>query len=431
MMKKLILLLLPLWIVACKESEPQETPAQEQPVVVDTIPVPPPEPEYPPGWTIVVDSVQPGEGLFQVLSRMAVNDQDRRKVVLTLQDSVELFKMRVGQIFTAEKDSTGAVQKFSYRVNSVTTHVVTREDSNFVYSRVEAPTFRRMSAYEGTLEAGGTLNGLLHKVGIPTRMVGIVSGVLQCKVAFPQAQPGDRFRILLEEVFSEDSVWISGKVMYAEFDGRTVGHHEAFRFEDSDPKSSYNAHYTESGEALIFDGLRYPLDRLHVTSAFGRRVHPITGQMKSHNGIDYGNPTGTPVYAVAEGVVVVSGYDDLSGNKIAIKHRDDYVSYYMHLSARSVGVGAKVSARQPIGKVGSTGRSTGPHLHFGFKDNKGRWINPATKTMIATPKLKGERLAMLQSQVVDIRKEVELTFAAPAVKANDTTDVMVHMRQLE
>lgn len=172
------------------------------------------------------------------------------------------------------------------------------------------------------------------------------------------------------------------------------------------------------------------MDRLHVTSPYGSRIHPITGQRKSHHGIDYGNPTGTPVYAVAEGVVVVSGYDDLSGNKIAIRHRDNSQSWYMHLSVRGVGVGAKVAPRQVIGRVGNTGRSTGPHLHFGFKNEKGAWINPTSKTMIATPRLEGERLGRLQKQVAEIRGEIEKTLAAPAVKANDTTDVMVRMRNL-
>ena len=102
----------------------------------------------------------------------------------------------------------------------------------------------------------------------------------------------------------------------------------------------------------------------------------------------------------------------------------------MHLSVRGVKVGSKVAARQCIGRVGSTGRSTGPHLHLGFKNEKGKWINPASKTMIAAPKLEGQRLARLKDQVAEIRKQIEATLAAPAVKANDTTDVMVRMRNL-
>ena len=385
---------------------------------------------FPGNWNVQNDTVRAGDGLFQVLVRMQINERERGKIVLALQDSVELSKLRVGQVFYAALDSAGSVQKFRYAPNPATVHMLTRTDSGYVYKLIEKPVTRRQSIFEGALTEGSTLNGTLFKVGIPGRMVGIVSGVLQCKVAFPLARAGDKFRILLEEAFYQDSIWISGKVVYAEFDGRIVGHHEAFRYEDPDPKSSFNAHYTEKGEALVYDGLRYPLDRLHVTSPFGSRIHPITGQRKTHYGIDYGSPTGTPVYAVAEGIVTVSGFDQFSGNKIAIRHRDNSESWYMHLSARGVAVGAKVSARQCIGRVGSTGRSTGPHLHLGFKNEKGAWINPASKTMIAAPKLEGERLARLHKEVAEIRSQIEATLAAPAVKANDTTDVMVRMRNL-
>lgn len=386
----------------------------------------------PANWTIENDTVRAGDGLFQVLLRMRINEKERGKLVLGMQDSVELSRLRVGEVFFAALDTTGSVQRFRYAPNPATIHMMSKTDTGYVYSRIEKPVSHRLSIFEGALAEGSTLDGTLRRVGIPGRMVGVVSGVLQCKVAFPLARAGDKFRVLLEETFYQDSVWISGKVVYAEFDGRVVGHHEAFRYEDPDPKSTFNAHYTESGDALIFDGLRYPLDRLHVTSPFGSRIHPITGQRKTHHGIDYGgNPVGTPVYAVAEGNVTVSGYDEYSGNKIAIRHRDNSESWYMHLSTRGVGVGAHVSARQVIGRVGNTGRSTGPHLHLGFKNEKGAWINPASKTMIAAPKLTGERLARLQKEVAEIRLQIEKTLAAPAVKANDSTDVMVRMRSLD
>ncbi|MFA6341931.1 MAG: M23 family metallopeptidase, partial [Fibrobacteraceae bacterium] len=232
----------------------------------------------------------------------------------------------------------------------------------------------------------------------------------------------------LEEDFYQDSIWINGFVRYAEFDGHIVGHHEAFRYEDPDPKSTFNAFYTESGEALIFDGLRYPLDRLHITSSFGSRIHPITGKRTMHNGVDYGSPKGSPVYAVAAGTVVTSGYDEFSGNKIAVRHADRFTSWYLHLSARGVSVGAKVNARQMIGRVGSTGRSTGPHLHFGFTNSAGVWINPLSKTMIATPKLEGERFARLKMQAKKIREELRRTEAQKPNLLDKNSSVKVKTR---
>lgn len=375
------------------------------------------------------ETVSAGEGLFQVLSKMGIDANDRGAIVIAIQDSVELSKMRVGQVFHALRTGDGSVKAFRYATNPATAHMLFKENGAYRYERIDKPVVHRQSIFEGSLKPGSTLDGMLRGVGIPGRMVGVVSGVLQCKVAFQQAQPGDKFRILLEDIFYQDSIWISGKVLYAEFDGRTVGHHEAFLYEDPDPKSSYNAHYTESGEALVFDGLRYPLDRLHITSPYGTRIHPVTGQRKSHDGIDYGSPTGTPIHAVAEGNVTVSAYDEYSGNKVAIKHRDGTSSWYLHMSVRGVSVGTHVVAGQVIGKVGATGRVTGPHLHFGFKDEKGRWMNPQKKTMIATPKLQGERLARLQKQAKEIRSAIEKTAAVTPKKTADS-EILVRSRDL-
>ncbi|MFW6255062.1 MAG: M23 family metallopeptidase, partial [Chitinivibrionales bacterium] len=157
------------------------------------------------------------------------------------------------------------------------------------------------------------------------------------------------------------------------------------------------------GEALVHSGLRYPLDRLHISSSYGMRIHPVSGMRKMHWGVDYRAPTGTPVYAVAPGVVIASAYNSSNGHYIAIRHPDRYISYYLHLHRRMASKGQSVRAGQIVGRVGSTGISTGPHLHFGFKMPNGRWMNPLRKRMIATPKLKGERLERMTVQAGEIR----------------------------
>jgi murein DD-endopeptidase MepM/ murein hydrolase activator NlpD len=263
----------------------------------------------------------------------------------------------------------------------------------------------RYAIYDGVLQEGGNLYNTLKDIGIPQDMVGIVAGVLECKVNFrTDARVGDRFKILLRETRFQDTVWLGGKVLYAGYDGSKVKHSEAFWYQEADPKSSFNAHYTEDGEALIHSGLRYPLDRLHVTSAFGYRIHPTLGVRFFHSGVDYRGAVGTPVYAVADGVVLQSSYDENNGNFIAVKHSDNSQSYYLHLSQRGVKPGQHIRGGQVIGRVGNTGRSNGPHLHLAIKQPNGSWMNPLLKRMIATPKLEGEKLAALKGQVNEIRK---------------------------
>ena len=138
--------------------------------------------------------------------------------------------------------------------------------------------------------------------------------VPKCEINFrTDAREGDRFEVLLQERYYGDE-WISGTVMYASYRGKRTGFYEAFRYTEDDPKSSYNAHYTPDGEALIHSGLRYPLDSLHIMSAYGMRVHPVTGRRQMHNGVDYRARPGTNVHAVAKGTVIVSSLGTVSGN---------------------------------------------------------------------------------------------------------------------
>jgi len=120
---------------------------------------------------------------------------------------------------------------------------------------------------------------------------------------------------------------------------------------------------------------RFPLDIRRKTSGFGMRNHPILKQPKHHNGVDYAAPKGTPVYAIADGVVIENLFTQINGNYVAIKHADNLISYYLHLDEKGIEKGTEVKTEQVIGKVGSTGRTTGPHLHLGIKKN-GNWQDP-------------------------------------------------------
>jgi murein DD-endopeptidase MepM/ murein hydrolase activator NlpD len=351
--------------------------------------------------------VEPNYGLFQTLQSVGLDLKQSLKIINTLADTVELGVLKAGQIFWVgfdQKDTSKAVM-FRYAENPATLHFLIADSTGeWIYKITEKPVSIRHALYEGVLEEGKNLYNTLRDIGIPQTMVGVVAGVLECKVSFrTDARAGDEFKILLKETRFQDSVWIDGKVLYASYAGLMVKHSEAFLYQEADPKSSFNAHYTEDGEALIHSGLRYPLDRLHITSRYGYRIHPITGTRSFHSGVDYRGAVGTPVYAVAEGIIIRSSYDDMSGNYVAIKHSDNSQSWYLHLSKRGIGTGQRVKSRQVIGKVGNTGRSSGPHLHFGIKQPSGSWMDPLNKKMIATPKLEGAKLFALKEQVKTIR----------------------------
>ncbi len=353
------------------------------------------------------DSLRAGEGVFQVMDRMGISREMKLKLINKLRFEVELVALIAGEQFTGvyNSDSTTLIG-FNYRPDRVTEHklsIDTLTDS-ISYELVAQETESRHRRVNGALAAGSSLNESLLGAGMPQSITQVVNGILLCKISFrTDARVNDTFDVILEEQYFNDTILTSRtKVLYASYGGVRTGFHEAYRYREEDPKSTYNAHYTPTGEALIHSGLRYPVDRLHISSNYGMRIHPVTGQRKLHAGIDYAGPTGTPIYSVASGVVIQSGYDQYSGNKIAIRHSDGFITYYLHLSRKLVSVGTHVRSRQMIGKMGATGRVTGPHLHFGVKRPNGQWMNPNQKRMIATPKLEGDRLELLMSQMESV-----------------------------
>lgn len=121
---------------------------------------------------------------------------------------------------------------------------------------------------------------------------------------------------------------------------------------------------------------KVPINYTAFTSPFGNRTHPVYGGTRFHYGVDLAAPTGTPIYATRSGTVSIATYGSSGGYYVQINHGDGYRSIYMHMTHYVVSVGQNVTQGQVIGYCGSTGASTGPHLHFGISYN-GSYVNPA------------------------------------------------------
>jgi murein DD-endopeptidase MepM/ murein hydrolase activator NlpD len=189
-------------------------------------------------------------------------------------------------------------------------------------------------------------------------------------------QPGDSVELLFEKVFREGHFSSYGRLVAARLhnDGRDL---QAYQFVQNG-KSGY---YDERGRSLKRVFLRSPLKfAARVTSGFSyRRLHPVHRRYRAHLAVDYGAPHGSVVVAVASGTVLSAGYSGGSGLMVRLRHSNGFESYYLHLSSLGKGIrrGAKVQQGQQIGRVGSTGTATGPHLDYRLKQN-GRFVNPLT-----------------------------------------------------
>ena len=347
---------------------------------------------------MVFGQVKKGQGLFQAMMDLGLTNVQSLDVINNLRDEVEFSKLKVGNKIGASFNYKNELIQFSYNSNSVEKHVLNKINSKWIYQFVEEETIWQARYIDGKLNKNSTLQADLLSEGISRSVVGQIVDVLLCKVHFRlDARAGDEYKVLISERLYHGEI-LETKILYTSYKGERTGHHEAYFYEEDD-KSTYTAHYTKEGEALIRSGLRYPVKKLHIRSGYGKRRHPVTGKYKMHRGVDLRGKIGAPVYAVAKGKVIESKFTKLGGNKIVIRHADKSKSYYLHLNKRFVKKGQVVKPHQKIGQIGKTGRVTGPHLHFGFRNAKGRWMNPMHKRMIATPKLKGDRLAKLKKTI--------------------------------
>lgn len=193
-----------------------------------------------------------------------------------------------------------------------------------------------------------------------------------------QADPrkGDVCKIVFERRYADDTPAGYGRILFATYEGKNTGRKTACLFNGQ--------YYDEHGVELKKDYLRAPLNALRITSGYGWRIHPVLNVRKFHTGVDYGAPIGTPVYAIANGVVTFQGWGEAYGLWVCVRHENGIESRYSHLSRILVKKGQRVSQREVVGLIGSTGRSTGPHLFFEII-TKGKRIDPTKVKMVKNP----------------------------------------------
>ncbi len=208
---------------------------------------------------------------------------------------------------------------------------------------------------------------------------------------------GDRFFVLYEEIRRDGAYLKDGEVLAAVFVNRGRVY-QAVRYDAGEgPK-----YYTPEGKPMRKAFLRAPLNFLRVTSNFNpRRFHPVLKRVRAHNGVDYGAPAGTPVYAAGDGTVIASAYGSANGNYVFIRHANRIETRYLHLSRRSVKKGERVRQGQTIGLVGATGLANGPHLHYEFLV-AGQHRNPRTIQLPAADPVPAARLAEFRNHAVPL-----------------------------
>jgi murein DD-endopeptidase MepM/ murein hydrolase activator NlpD len=326
--------------------------------------------------------VRLGDSLGGLLAARGVGATEAREWLAAAHDVYDLRQLHPRQGLTLRFDrATHALEGIRYEIDDRSMLIVDQTADGPQARRAVLPYFMEVKGLAGRIDRG--LREDATGSGVPESVVSELADIFGWELDVANdLRAGDEFRVLYENIWQAgEQRPEAGKVLGAEITshGRQI---TAVLFEDADGRGSY---YEPSGTPLSRDFLRYPLEFTEISSDFSlERRHPILRVTRPHLGVDFAAPVGTPVRAVASGIVAAAGWVNQLGRAIRLDHSASLESVYGHLSRIAPGVheGSPVERGQVIGYVGATGLATGPHLHFGlFRD--GEYVDPLALT--ATP----------------------------------------------
>jgi murein DD-endopeptidase MepM/ murein hydrolase activator NlpD len=316
--------------------------------------------------------VEKGQSLYEIFKRHGLDPGELFHVKEALAGVHSIREIRPGQPYEILVDPEKRLSTFVYWVNEDSLVRVTRAGAGFQAEKLNLEYERKLLCLEGAIEdnliasMGGGQQNLLLALSL--------SDVFAWDIDFTTAlRKGDTFRMLVEGLYRDGEFKKYGNILAAEFVNDGVLY-RAYRFE-IDGRADY---YDTTGRSLRKAFLKAPLSFRRISSGFSKsRLHPVLKIRRAHNGTDYVAPKGTPVSAMANGQVLAAGHQGGYGKLVVLRHPNGYKTFYGHLSGFAKGVrkGASVTQGQLIGYVGSTGVSTGPHLHFEMRVND-RPVNP-------------------------------------------------------
>ncbi|EID76676.1 metalloprotease yebA [Imtechella halotolerans K1] len=331
---------------------------------------------------VLRDTIKTGDTFGKIL---AMNNVDATQIFEISEKAKPTFdprRLKVGDAYTIllSKDSLKKPNAFIYQPSKIDYIVVNMADSVHAYAKKkpvkiverEASGIITKSLSESILEAGMDYM-VAHKL----------SQIYDYTVDFFRLQQGDKFKIIYEERFIDDTLYVGmGKIKAAYFEHKN---HPFYAFNYvTDSIKNKSSFYDEKANMMRRMFLKAPLDFFRISSRFSpRRFHPVQKVWKAHKGTDYAAPHGTPIRATANGTIVKAGYTAGNGNYVKIRHNGTYETQYLHMSKILVKVGQYVAQGEEIGRVGSTGLATGPHVCYRFWKN-GVQVDPLTHVMPAS-----------------------------------------------
>ena len=365
------------------------------------------------------EAVQTGDDIAVVLRRLNLNEDSIQNLLKHSPADLNKLVLHEGQIISVRADSARNVVdvQFFRDDQGGERNLVALEKINgkWQFHNSTADTETMPSLRSAVITTSFT--GAMSRVGVPVEIRTTLKEIFSEKLDIDKLKAGDSVRVLYESLYFRGQEVGTGNILAAEISSGGQTYH-VYYLEHGDVGGSF---YDEEGKPMKkgFDGR--PLEYFtRISSPYGIRIHPVLGTVRMHTGIDYAAPTGTKVLAPSEGVVVFRGWKGGYGNTVMLQHENGLETLYGHLSAfvSGVEVGTRVSVGTVIALVGSTGRSTGPHLHYEVRIN-GQHVNPAT-VALPTPQLDAAELAGLKKYRAKADETIAAVRGLPAmVMQND------------
>ena len=331
-----------------------------------------------------------GDTYQSIINKLEINETEKKILLKTILNEKTLKILRINQKFSLKLDNLnkGKIVNVKIETDKKNEILFTRSnEENIFKTKKIKKNFTKSLEYKETVILDSLYNSAIN-LGIKPNIIIEFARLYGFQIDFQRdVWKNDSFQIIYEQFTNEDNVVVdTGEIIFANLNLQDTDY-QLYKFEYEKNKIDY---FDENGKSIRKTLMKTPINGARLSSSYGKRKHPILGYTKMHTGTDFAAPKGTPIMASGDGKVIKAGWCGGGGNCVKIKHNSTYQTVYAHMSkfGRGIKKGVRVKQGQIIGYVGSTGMSTGPHLHYEVIEN-GKKINSQKLKLPSGKILKG------------------------------------------
>lgn len=415
------ILLISLGLFSCGDSTTKQTtidstkPVEEKKVIQPTIAYGFNLSEF----NVVADTIRSGDSFGELMLDNKVDYPKIHALTERFKDTFDVRRIRAGKpyMILKSKDTAEVAQVFIYEQDAINYTVVDFRDSVVAYKKQRQVTFVQKEA-SGVIPDGGSLSNVIVEQGLDYYLTYDLSQIYAWTIDFFKLNPGDKFKIIYQEKYINDSIYAGVgpiEAAYFEHNGQPF---YAFSYEDD--SLGVREYYDEEANNLRRTFLRAPLEFGRLSSRYNlkRKIRYYGYKVRPHKGTDYAAPIGTPILATADGVVTESTRKGGNGKYVKIRHNGTYSTQYLHMKAQKVKQGEFVRQGDVIGWIGMTGNTGGPHVCYRFWKN-GRQVDPLREDLPAAEPLAEELRPAFFGYTNPLKDQLECIEYIPVQSAED------------